>query len=551
VRALLQWTIPALALALVPLFIQSPYALHIFILLFIAVALGESWNVIGGFAGQYSVGHAAWYGLGAYGAFILLQRKGIPPWFGVWAAVAIAVIIALAVGWITFRLRGPYFVLASIAVAEIIRLAALNWKILTNGAEGILGSDLPPLQIAGTVITDWNSKMPYYYLGLMMAVFCVAVNFAVKRSKLGYYLQAIREDQDAAHSLGIALTFYKNTALGISAACTALTGGFAAFYVGFIEPQGAHLHHRRHRHGDRPPPRRGGAGAALRVAAGLARPGPPPGLRRAGDRGDPGDAGWLRRLRRAPAAQEGGGEMKPLLEVRNVSRYFGGVKANQDVSFSVEPGIVLGLIGPNGAGKTTLFNCITGFYPPSRGEIIFDGQRINGYTPDKVCKLGMARTWQKVRPLAKLTVLENAVVGALCRTASVAEAKGIALEQLRVVGLERRVDVLAGGLPIGERKKLELARVLATKPRMILLDEVMGGLNARESEEIIQLILDVRKRGLTQVVIEHDMKAIVRTSDRIVVLNSGEKLAEGTPQQVVNDPRVLAAYLGDSGVGKA
>jgi len=238
VRALLPWAVPALALALVPLYVQSPYALHIFILLFIAVALGESWNVLGGFAGQYSVGHAAWYGLGAYGSFILLQRQGIPPWFGVWAAVAIAVTIALAVGWITFRLRGPYFVLASIAVAEIIRLAALNWKILTNGAEGILGSDLPPLRIAGTVITDWNSKTPYYYLGLMMALFCVAVNFAVKRSKLGYYLQAIREDQDAAHSLGIALTFYKNTALGISAACTALTGSFAAFYVSFIEPQG-------------------------------------------------------------------------------------------------------------------------------------------------------------------------------------------------------------------------------------------------------------------------------------------------------------------------
>jgi len=243
--------------------------------------------------------------------------------------------------------------------------------------------------------------------------------------------------------------------------------------------------------------------------------------------------------------------MRPLLEVRNVSRYFGGVKANQDVSFSVEPGVVLGLIGPNGAGKTTLFNCITGFYPPSKGEIIFDGQRINGFPPDKVCKLGMARTWQKVRPLAKLTVLENAVVGALCRTASVSRAKGIALEQLRVVGLEKRAEVLAGGLPIGERKKLELARVLATKPRMILLDEVMGGLNARESEEIIQLILDVRKRGLTQVVIEHDMKAIVRTCDRIVVLSSGEKLAEGAPQEIVNDPRVMAAYLGDSGGAKA
>jgi branched-chain amino acid transport system ATP-binding protein len=243
--------------------------------------------------------------------------------------------------------------------------------------------------------------------------------------------------------------------------------------------------------------------------------------------------------------------MSALLEVRNVSRFFGGVKANLDVTFSVESGIVLGLIGPNGAGKTTLFNCITGFYPPSRGDIFFDGQRINGFSPDKVCKLGMARTWQKVRPLAKLTVIENAVVGALCRTRSVAEAKEIALEQLRVVGLEKRADALAGGLPIGERKKLELARVMATGPRMILLDEVMGGLNARESDEIIQLILDVRKRGLTQVVIEHDMKAIVRTCTRIVVLNSGEKLAEGSPQEIVNDPRVMTAYLGDSGGAKA
>ncbi len=237
-RTLLPWAIAAVVLALVPIWVQSPYALHIFILLFIAIALGESWNVIGGFAGQYSVGHAAWYGLGAYGAFILLQRKAIAPWFGVWVAVAVAVIIAVAVGWITFRLRGPYFVLASIAVAEIIRLAALNWKELTNGAEGILAADAPPLRLGGTVITDWNSKTPFFYMGLAMALFCIAVNFLVKRSKLGYYLQAIREDQDAAHSLGIPLTLSKNTALAISAACTALAGSFAAFYVGFIEPQG-------------------------------------------------------------------------------------------------------------------------------------------------------------------------------------------------------------------------------------------------------------------------------------------------------------------------
>jgi branched-chain amino acid transport system permease protein len=237
VKRLLPYAALLAALLLIPLWIRSPYALHIFILLFIAVATGASWNVIGGYAGQYSVGHAAYYGLGAYGAFILLQERHIPPWYGVWVAVAISVVVALIIGSITFRLRGPYFVLASIAVAEIIRLVALNWKDLTNGAEGILINDLPPLQLGSRVLTDWSSKAPYYYMGLAMAALCVFVNILVKNSKLGYYLQAIREDQDAAHSLGIPLAKYKNAGLAISAALTALAGSYAAFYVGFIEPQ--------------------------------------------------------------------------------------------------------------------------------------------------------------------------------------------------------------------------------------------------------------------------------------------------------------------------
>ena len=240
----------------------------------------------------------------------------------------------------------------------------------------------------------------------------------------------------------------------------------------------------------------------------------------------------------------------PLLEIRNVSRRFHGIQALDGVTLDVQQGGITGLIGPNGAGKTTLFNCITGFFPPSSGEVFFEGKRIDGLSPDKVCRLGMARTWQKVRPLAKLTVLDNAMVGALLRTRSVQEARVLAHEQLKVVGLDGKGSVLAGALPIGERKKLELARVLATQPRLILLDEVMGGLNARESEDLIQLILDVKKRGLTQVVIEHDMKAIVRTCDRIVVLSSGEKLAEGSPQEIVRDPRVMTAYLGDSSGAK-
>jgi len=236
----------------------------------------------------------------------------------------------------------------------------------------------------------------------------------------------------------------------------------------------------------------------------------------------------------------------PILEIKRVSKFFGGLAANSDVSFEVHQGMIMGLIGPNGAGKTTLFNCITGYYPPSRGEIIFDGRRMNGLHPDAVCKFGMARTWQKVRPLAKMSVVDNVMVGALCRTNSLKTAREIAIEQVKIVHMEHRADVRAGSLPIGERKKLEVARVLATRPKLLLLDEVMGGLNPAESEEIIDLILDIKKLGITQMVIEHNMKTIMRISDRIVVLNSGEKLAEGTPQEIVTNSAVVQAYLGES-----
>ncbi|HYA87378.1 MAG TPA: ABC transporter ATP-binding protein [Nitrospirota bacterium] len=235
-----------------------------------------------------------------------------------------------------------------------------------------------------------------------------------------------------------------------------------------------------------------------------------------------------------------------ILEIKRVSKFFGGLAANSDISFEVNQGMIMGLIGPNGAGKTTLFNCITGYYPPSRGEIIFEGRRMNGLHPDAVCKFGMARTWQKVRPLAKMSVVDNVMVGALCRTNSLKTAREIAMEQVKVVHLEQRADVRAGSLPIGERKKLEVARVLATRPKLLLLDEVMGGLNPTESEEIIELIIDIKKLGITEMVIEHNMKTIMRISDRVVVLNSGEKLAEGTPQEIVSNSAVVEAYLGAS-----
>src|SRR6266545_3399825 len=184
------------ALYAFPFFVVSPYVLHMMILLFLSTIMGESWNIIGGYTGQYSVGHAAYFGAGAYGTLILLQSKGIPPWFGFLAGIAAALILSLIIGSICFRLRGPYFVLASIAVAEIVRLTVLNTPGITNGAEGILLSELPPFKIAGRVITDFVSKVPFYYIGLTLAILTILVTWGIQNSKLGYYFQAIREDQD-------------------------------------------------------------------------------------------------------------------------------------------------------------------------------------------------------------------------------------------------------------------------------------------------------------------------------------------------------------------
>ena len=224
------------ALFVFPAFVESTYALHIMILIFISVIMGSSWNILGGYTGQYSVGHSAYFGVGAYATMMLMQFRQVPPWYGMWIGMGAALLVALIIGSICFRLRGPYFVLASIAVAEIFRVTALNLKEITNGAEGILVTEIPPLKFGETVITDFLSKVPFYYVGLTGVLIVIGVTWLVQHSKLGYCFQAIREDQDAAHSLGINLTFYKNTALAISAVFTSLAGSLYALYVGFIDP---------------------------------------------------------------------------------------------------------------------------------------------------------------------------------------------------------------------------------------------------------------------------------------------------------------------------
>ena len=239
--------------------------------------------------------------------------------------------------------------------------------------------------------------------------------------------------------------------------------------------------------------------------------------------------------------------MTALLDIANVSKRFGGVQAVQDVSLSLGAGEILGLIGPNGAGKSTVFNLINGVYPPDSGRILFAGADITGEPPYRVARHGIARAHQIVQPLAGLTVLENCTVGACFgrEDLPLAAAREVAREVAEVVGLADRLDALAGALTTGGKKRLELARALCARPKLLLLDEVLAGLNPTEIELMIATIRSIRAGGIAILMIEHVMRAIMSLSDRIVVLNTGRWLAEGTPEAVANDPQVITAYLGD------
>lgn len=234
-----------------------------------------------------------------------------------------------------------------------------------------------------------------------------------------------------------------------------------------------------------------------------------------------------------------------LLEARKVSMFFGGLAAVSDVSFDIQKGEILGLIGPNGAGKTTMFNVVNGFYKPTKGEVFFQDKKISGLKPHQICKLGIARTFQVVKPLQRMSVLDNVIASAFLRVKSRAQAEKIALETVTFTGLYGDRDVISKGLPLGKRKKLEIARALATQPEMLLLDESFAGLNPHELDESIGIIRKIKERGITIMIIEHHMKVIMAISDRIVVLNYGEKIAEGTPLEIANNPLVVEAYLGE------
>lgn len=234
-----------------------------------------------------------------------------------------------------------------------------------------------------------------------------------------------------------------------------------------------------------------------------------------------------------------------LLEVKNLTKAFGGLKAVNNVTFHVEEGEIFGLIGPNGSGKTTIFNCISNYFRITAGDIVFKGRTIKGLKTYKTCHLGIGRTFQVVKPLSRMTTLENITASAFCRVNSIKEAKGEAYQVMEFCGLLKESGKLAKSLPIGGRKRLEIARALATKPELLLLDETAAGLNPTELDDAIELIKRIRDKGITILIVEHIMKVIMAISDRIHAINFGQTIAEGTPQEIANNPAVIEAYLGE------
>jgi branched-chain amino acid transport system permease protein len=535
--------IVAVAFVLFPLVVRSPYYRHLVILALMWVVIGGSWNLLAGYTGQVSFGHAVFFGVGAYTAGIFANTLEISAWWGMVFGGFTAGLIGLLIGWICFRLRGPYFALATIAAGEIFRLIATNWESLTEGMVGIL------------IIQSFRSKLPYYYIALALAAASILVFNLVMKSKLGFYFVSIREDQDAAESLGINATLYKNISLLISSFFTGMAGAFYMNYMAFIDPEVVFsLHYISI------------MAILVGIIGGVATIWGPAvgafimigvqetsrlGLRTSGDFCDPLHGqrcgGRLAQDQTALCQEPMNVEVRAVsfFEVKEISKKFGGLMAVGGVSFEVEQGAIFGLIGPNGSGKTTIFNLINQYFPLTGGDIFFKGKSLKGMKTYKICHLGIGRTFQVVKPLKRMSVLENVTASAFCRVNSFKEAQKLAMETLEFCNLLHEKDKSAASLPIAGRKRLEITRALATKPELLLLDETAAGLNPGELDEAIDLIKAMRDRGVTIIIVEHIMKVIMTISDRIHAINYGQTIAEGSPEEVANNKEVIEAYLGE------
>jgi branched-chain amino acid transport system permease protein len=562
--------------ALIALFVQNSYYQLIMTVVLVWAVMGLAWNLLSGYSGLVSFGHAAFFGLGAYFVVLAQIEWGLSPWAGIPIAGALGGIAGLVVGLPTFRLRGHYFALAMLAY-PLALLYVFEWL-------GYQEVAVPMMREAPAAYLQFADGRIYVFLALALTLGAMALTRLLERSRYGISLLAIKQDETAAEAAGVDTLAWKLRAITLSGALAGAIGGFYAVVqlivtplsmfgvlvsaqalivamfggVGtvwgpiigaltlvplsaFLDAQLAEVL----------PGIQGVVyGVAIIAVVMLA----PEGIfwkvrdlvaraRKAAPRVST-DAVPARSPARVdfspPPAQDGA----PILEVRGLAKSFGGLKAVDDVSLDVRRGEILGIIGPNGAGKTTLFNLLNGFITADAGTITLEGENVTRKRPSALCRRGIGRTFQVVKPFRRMSIADNVIVGALANTQSNVEALALAHAALDELGLREHAHLPAGEITNKQLRLMELARALASRPKLLLLDEIFAGLSGAEVEELMPPIRELARMGLTVVIIEHTMRAMVQLVDRFVVLDHGAVLAEGAPDDVTRNPAVIEAYLG-------
>ncbi|MGH7319783.1 MAG: ABC transporter permease subunit [Candidatus Rokuibacteriota bacterium] len=561
-----------LALLLLPAAKLPAFYESFLYLVFHWVALATSWGILSGFSGYFSFGHGAFFGTGMYATATLLTA-GLPFLPTLPLAGLVAALFGVGMGAVVFRvrrLRGELFALLTLAVTFVLATIVLNTRI--DGGPGVYLSAVPLPRLAG------SATATLYLLALGIALVTVGTAYAVYHARWGAGLFAIHDDEDVAEVLGVPTYRYKLLALGLSAGLAGVAGGVHAMFVTYVTVAETFsivvplyvvlmsvLGGARHWLGP-------AIGAALvtvlmygatggqtavagRAAVGLT-------LMLAILFLPEGITGLIGRRRSAPAAAPDPGARepgvtaasgppsrvtgRPLLACGDVRKAFRGIQALGGVSLEVREGEILGLVGPNGSGKSTLINVVSGHHRADGGRIVVGGVDVAGREAHEIARLGVSRTYQIPRPFAHLTIRDNVAVagmfGRLVRDRRAAERE--AGRWLEFTGLADRAHLLPAALNLHQRKFLELARALASEPRLVLLDEVLSGLTPSEMTDATRLVRDIRDRGATVVFVEHIVRAVVTLADRVVVLDAGQVIASGAPQDIMRHPDVVRRYLG-------
>jgi branched-chain amino acid transport system permease protein len=587
-RTLLPALVFTLLYAAVAMSVTNSYYQLVLTLVPVWAVFGLSWNLLSGYTGLISFGHAAFFGIGAYATALGQIYFDLSPWLMIPIAAMLGGIAGFLIGFPTFRLQGHYFALAMLAYPLAI-LYVFEWL-------GFQEITVPIKRDHPIAYMQFSDPRLYTLLALAMMLAAILLTRAIERSRFGMALLAIKQNEAAAEAAGIDTLAWKLRAITLSGAMAGAIGGFYAVVLLVVTPQsvfGMLVSAQALTVG-----MFGGVGTAwgpvigsviliplaetLNAEAGTRFPGiqgvifglaivcvilvAPEGLfwklrdvlrkrlarrdAKAPDTALPAPIAAtipLRAARRPRATTEA----EVVLEVRHLSRAFGGLKAVQDVSFKLRKNEILGIIGPNGAGKTTVFNLLNGFLRPNSGDVLIDGRNMSGQKPHVICAAGIGRTFQVMRPFLRMSVLDNVVVGAYVRATSDAEARKLAAGAVARVGLSAVAGRVAGELSTKELRLMELARALAGQPRILLLDETLAGLGRGEADEVVAVIQQLADEGMTIAIIEHTMQAMVRLVDSFLVLDHGAVITEGEPETVTRDSRVIEAYLGKKWVAHA